>query len=381
MSSLATNNAPSEQRVYEAAGIVYKKASLSDDATLKSILRETAMDAWVTLSQEHEPSYFNSSYLFGHTETILAVRQYAECPVVGMCSSTAMPVHINGKPVTAGYLGELRVMPAYRNKPGVIRHGFKSVQLLNHACHELPYWFTSIAMQNSPARRLLEANLNGMPLYKPQGEMITYALSSKLGKHNLTLHAATPEDISGLVKFYNKTANLYQYSPVLSADWLEKLDGENGLKLDDFFLLKEQGQIRACFALWDQRAIKQTVVRGYRFPLGLLRKPYNLYAKLTRRVALPQINKQIDYIFIAFLAVEKKSADLFNDIIQTALYLIGKRKSQIGMLGLSADNPYSAILQTYPKQTYHTCIESVTWPKQAQPKWNNLPVQPEIAIL
>jgi len=381
MSLLAANNSSSEQKEYEAAGIVYKKADLVDDAALKTILRETAMDAWVRLSQQHEPSYFNSSYLFGRTETILAVKHYADHPVVGMCSSTTMPVHINGEAVTAGYLGELRVMPAYRNKPAVIRYGFKSVQLLNHPDYELAYWFTSIAKENSPARRLLEANLNGMPIYQPQGEMITYALSSRLGKQNLEMQSATPEDIPGLVRFYNKTASHYQYSPVLSEDWLANLNGENGLVLNDFYLLKEQGKIRACLALWDQRAIKQTVVRGYRFPLNLLRKPYNLYAKLTRRVALPAINKQIDYIFIAFLAIDDASAERFNDVIQAALYMIGKRNAQIGMLGLSADNPSSVKLQSYPKQTYHTCIESVTWPNQAQPDLKNLPVQPEIAII
>ncbi|MGD8925652.1 MAG: hypothetical protein PVG20_02300, partial [Thioalkalispiraceae bacterium] len=77
------------------------------------------MDSWITLSQEHEPSYFESTHLFGNTETILAYKKEGKSTSnVGMCSSTAMPVHINGASATAGYLGELRVMPAYRNRPG-----------------------------------------------------------------------------------------------------------------------------------------------------------------------------------------------------------------------------------------------------------------------
>ena len=366
---------------YQSGEIVYRCAGLSDDNALKQILRETSMDAWVRLSQEHEPSYFSSVDLFGHRKAIIANIKDMTGSFVGMCSSVEMPVHINGKSMMAGYLGELRVMPAFRNRLRIVQNGFKSVQKLNDPLHQLNYWFTSIAKENQAARRLLEANLKGMPNYQPQGEMVTYALSTRLAKDNACLQPAEVKDIPEIVKFYNHYASQYQYSPVLNEEWLQSLDGSNGLHISDFYLLKQDDRIQACFALWDQRSFKQTVVRGYRFPLNILRGPYNISARLTKHVSLPAVDKQIDYIFIAFLAIAESANDEFDAVLRGALSLIQKRHASLGMLGLSSMNPNTAALTSYPTQTYHTLIEQVSWPGQSSHVLDDLPVQPEIAVL
>ena len=366
---------------YQAGGIVYRRADLTDDSALKQILHETSMDAWVRLSQEHEPSYFALVDLFGQRKAIIATKRDVTGVLVGMCSSVDMPVHINGKAVMAGYLGELRVLPAFRNKLRIVQSGFASVRQINDPLQQLQYWFTSIANENQAARRLLEANLKGMPNYQPQGEMVTYALSTRLAKHNAGLQRAEVNDIPAIVQFYNQFASQYQYSPVLTEAWLRGLDDRNGLRLSDFYLLKQDDQIQACFALWDQRRLKQTVVRGYRFPLSILRVPYNLFAKLTKRVVLPATGEQVDYIFIAFLATTGLGNDDLDALLRGALALIKNRHARLGMLGISPMNPLLAVLANYPTQIYHTLIEQVSWPDRPSPGLDGRTVQPEIAVL
>jgi hypothetical protein len=258
------------------------------------------------------------------------------------------------------------------------------VKLLNDPQHEISTWFTSIAKQNTVARRLLEANLKGMPEYKYQGELVSYALPSDCGKQNTLLQPARVEDIPALVDFYNRQASAYQYSPVLTESWLRSLNGSNGLSLGDFLLLKQADQIHASVALWDQRNIKQTIVRAYRFPLNLLRPAYNLCTRFLHRIPLPAIGEQVDYIFLAFLAIDiEKHVD---DLLQGILYAVKKRDARIAMLGLSPQNPLTNMLSSYPKQEYHTLIESVCWPElnaanQSKQLLESLPVQPEIALL
>lgn len=366
---------------YQAGEIVYRRADLADDSALKQILRETSMDAWVRLSQEHEPSYFASTELFGQRQAIIATKQDVTGALVGMCSSVDMPVHVNGHAAMAGYLGELRVMPAFRNKLRIVQSGFTSVQHINDPQQQLRYWFTSIAKENQAARRLLEAKLKGMPIYQLQGEMVTYALSTHLAKRNAGLQRAGVNDIPAIVKFYNQFASQYQYSPVLTEEWLRGLDGRNGLHISNFYLLKQGDRIRACFALWDQRRFKQTVVRGYRVPLNMLRVPYNLFAKLTKRVTLPASGKQIDYIFIAFMATSGLANADLDALVRGALALLRTQHASIGMLGLASDNPLISILANYPTQTYHTLIEQVSWPDRPSRDLDGRAVQPEIAIL
>lgn len=362
-------------------GVVYKTAEQMDDDDLKSILRQNPMNSWVSLSTEHEPSYFSTRHLFGDTYTIVARQDNKQQSVVGMCSSVSMQVHINGESAKAGYLGELRVMPAYRNKLRIVRNGFQAVRELNKTHKNLPYWFTSIAMENTVARRLLEANLKGMPLYQPQGEMLTIALSTKRSRDNDFIQQASLADVPEIVSFFNQQARHYQYSPVLDERWLLSLDGSNGLQLSDFWILKQDGRIQSCFALWDQRLIKQTVVRGYRFPLNIVRRPYNLYANLTGLPSLPAIGKSVEYIFIAFLAINERVWHRTEDIIQSALSKIKQRNAEVALLGISAHNPIYKCINHFPGHCYHTCIESVTWPEQEPKEPGTSPVQPEVAVL
>jgi len=380
---LITTAQPDE---YSAGAMVYRRAIKSDDSTLNLILQQTPMTSWVTLSTEHEPSYFASQNMFGNRQTLLAYRRDETQTTVGMCSFTELPLHINGYKTTAAYLGELRVLPAFRNKPGIVRSGFKAIEKIAATLSTDAHWFTSIASENVTAKRLLEANLEGMPIYQPRGEMLSMALSTRTSRNSSIMQRAQKSDIPALVEFYNRQAREFEYSPVLSENWLAQLDGSNGLHLDNFWLLKNAETIQACFALWDQRDFKQTVVRGYRFPLNMLRQPYNILSSMTGRVNLPAIGEPIDYLFIAFLAIDIRTLNDIRPVIDSALALIISENVDIGMLGLSLNNPLIEQLKRYPKQTYQTCIERVSWPDVAEPpslKSISGPdiVQPEIALL
>ena len=371
---------------YCSGEITYRLAIPDDNSVINSILQQTPMDSWISLSTEHEPDYFYSSNLFGHKETIVARKTENAEVTVGMCSYTKMQVHINGAAVIAGYLGELRVLPEFRNRLHILRNGFKSVKIFSKQKGNIFHWYTSVAKENRVARRLLEANIKGMPKYHPQGEMLTFALPVKSGRIAANIQPAQLSDIPELVKFYNNQAKQYQYSPVLTEDWLKNVDGRYGLRLKDFYILKEGESIRACFALWDQRNIKQTVVRGYRFPLNILRQPYNIIARLSGGVTLPSIGEKINYIFIAFLAVDEEIKTEYKKIISTALSLITLRNADLAMIGLSTKNPLVDELASFPKQSYYTCIEGVTWPadvatQDVSKTSGTRIVQPEIAIL
>ena len=359
---------------------MYRVASLADEEAIKTTLRDNEMASWVSLSTEHEPSYFASADLFGHRKTIVAVKENSSTSA-GMGSYALMPVHVNGNVVTGGYLGQLRVRPEFRNRFRAIRNAYQALKVISQSQGDTPIWFTSIASQNLAAKRLLEANLKHMPAYQPVGEMITMALSATGGTGRNVMRAAERADIPALTAFYNQSARRYQYSPALSEAWLGSLDGRHGLSLDDFWVLKDRGTIRACFALWDQRKLKQSVVRGYRFPLALLRRPYNALARLTRRVTLPPVGEPISYLFVAFLGFEGNAQSDRRIVIDSARALVKARNAPIAMLGVSAQSDMVDELRSVPKVTYHTTIESVTWPEDAAVPLDGRMVQPEIAIL
>lgn len=145
---------------------VFEVAGAEHDATLRELLRAQPIPGWVTLSYEREPNYFLAAGIEGDVHDTLLARAASDGRVVGMFAHSEREAFVNGRVVRLGYLGQLRLDPAYRNSIRRLRAGFE-------ACHRLlcdrgraPLHLTSIIESNARARRLLLAGLPGLPTYR-----------------------------------------------------------------------------------------------------------------------------------------------------------------------------------------------------------------------
>ena len=364
-----------------AGNVMLRKASAEDDRHLRSILRDNAMDSWIQLTTEREPCYFDGESLMGISWTVIGYQQESH-ELAGMFSCGIVPVHVNGLPEIAGYLGELRIDPRFRHRIRLMKAGFRSIGLLVPEMASVSAWFTSLASENIRARRLLEARLRDMPRYQPAGEMETMVIDVRRGKNHGLLQPASSEDIDDLVEFYNRKASVYQFSPVLQPQWLRALSGDRGLRLQDFFILRKEGSVKAAFALWDQRVFRQTVCRGYRHLPGFFRVSSNLYSSCFRRIRLPDVGSRLEHLFLAFFALNDMNEALCLEIVQEALFHAQRKSVDAAVLGLSAQHPLGAyIRQKFKPVVYRSCIETVTMPDREEVVLNGLSTQPEIALL
>ena len=362
--------------------VVYRLADRSSDELLRSLLRENDMQSWVSLSFQREPDYFLGEGLMGDSYSVLVHHQHRPDKAMGMYSFSYLPVKLDGQGEILGYLGSLRVGEAYRNNLRYLKQGYDSIRKLVPDQGSRKSWFTSIAIGNRQARRLLEAGLKGLPKYTPLGTLLTIAISTSRGRCTGALQQLAKQDIEAFVSFYNKATAEYQYSPWLSKEWLQRLQGDKGLRLDDFFVVRDQGRIVASLAVWDQRAFKQTVIHEYVKPLKRWRLAYNLYSALSGRPLLPASGDQLQQVYISFMACEPAYRQHLIPMIQHALYIVSKRKGCVGVLGLSTENPLLNILKKhFPMQTYETCIERVDWEQPDDIQKYSDPVQPEVAML
>jgi hypothetical protein len=366
---------------YRADGIVYRTATRDDDPDLRAMLC-IAMESWVSMSLEREPSYFDWAGAFGESTTVIARADSAQGSPVGMYSCDMLAVHVNGRPERVGYLGALRVNAPYRNRLRVLRSGFESIRRLIPDRGTRPFWFTGVATENTVARRVLEAGLEGMPAYRTVGELETLAVSVQRARRSGLLRPARPEDLPGLVAFFNRESARYQFSPVLASDRLLSPRATHSLSVGDFRLLMDGARIRGCLALWDQRGVKQTIARSYRSPLGLLRRPYNLWARATKRVVLPAPGERLEHVFVAFMAFDARAESVAVDAIREALAGVMEKGAKVGVLGVSTANPLAQRLRgALSPATYRTTIQTVAWPEDGLPALDGRAPQPEVAIL
>jgi hypothetical protein len=315
----------------------------------------------------------------GESMAVVAHEEETRQQLVGMYHCTLLPVHVDGQPAQAVYLGGLRVQAAYRNKLRIIRHGFASIS--RHVQHR-GVFFTSVASENVVARRLLERRLRGMPIYRQTGEMETLAIAVQQARSSRLLQQATLADIPALVEFSNRQASGFQFSPVLSESWLRGLSGGKGLRLSDFWLLKDGTDVHGCLAVWDQRVYKQTVARGYRFPLGALRPAYNVWAGLAGRIQLPAPGRQLEQAFLSFVAFDAFAETVALGALREGVGKVREKGAKAAVLGLSVSNPLREIVKgAMPFHAYRTCIETVTLSGQAMHPLDGRSPQPEVALL
>ncbi|RIX47524.1 MAG: GNAT family N-acetyltransferase [Rhodocyclales bacterium GT-UBC] len=341
-------------------------AGAADDADLRAMLRSNPMPGWVTLSLEREPSWAAGQNRFGRERVVIA---RDGTTAVGMYACAEHPVHVDGRPANLGYLGGLRVNPAYRHRLRVLRAGYASIPRLSGIANP-NLWYTSIAAENRPARRLLEAGLADLPRYVALGEMLTLALPKSRGKRLGRWRPIQASEGQALCRVHNASAARFQFAPVLTPEGMATTGAT-------FFVTGESGCIDACMAIWNQQAYKQVVARAYRPALAAALPLYNAWARLARRIALPRLNQALDQSFLAFFAPGSDDAATLIPLIQDALAIC---PSQVLTFGCHAAHPaLPALLRTFKPALYRTVVYAVCF--DSPPAWDARPVQPEVAIL
>jgi hypothetical protein len=345
--------------------IQYTLATHAEDEVLRTLLRDNSMSSWVSLTMEREPVFFSRIH---NPSLDFAVLAKDAAKPVGMYTFSLINVYLNGAPLCIGYLGGLRVSRDYRHKLKILVDGYSSIkQLIPLANSSL--WVTSIANDNFEARKLLEANVKGLPNYHFVGDLITCAISVDQGKSYGLWRVATQRDTPALLNFHNAQASKLNAAPQLTLELLKIVGIEN-------FLIYGDEEIEACVALWNQASYKQVVVRGYKPIVKILRPLYNLYAWLSGRPRLPNIGSPLHQTYLAFAAF---SDHLKNNIIKLLQDALARCNTEIATIGLHASHSTLGLLSCLKPTTYPTRLYVVSY--DDMPILDGRPIQPEIALL
>ncbi|MBI3507536.1 MAG: hypothetical protein HY059_22095 [Proteobacteria bacterium] len=290
--------------------------------------------------------------LLGEALDVIAHESVPPFKTVGTVACSVVPVHVNGRPERAGYLSGFR-------------GGFDSARVVANALGPAPYWFASAA-PGAAAR--------------PEGVLAELTLSTRRGRESGRLKSARRHDAHDLAEFYNRHASRYQFSPQLDSAWLSRLDAENGLALDDFWLAVEDGDVRGCVAVWDLRAVRPDPPARYEAPMTLMRLPYNAWAAATRRPLMPRPGRALSRVHLAFLAADDDGVAL--DLIREGLGIARRLGADAASIGLADENPLSKKAAVrFGALRRDIVIESLADPGGAETPLDGRPPQPEAALL
>jgi hypothetical protein len=357
----------------------YWVAAPRDEPIVRSILARIATGGRMQLSMRREPDAFSSFGALAHGYIVARNRRSGE--YVGVCERVVREVFVNGEPRALAYLGGLRVVPGFRHRLLVLRGGFEAVRQMLVAPGDLPWSLTSIMSDNASARRLLGANLKGMPRYEPVGEFSTFALLPG-GKSDC--EQADPSDLPGIADLLMRQGARGQFASCWRTATLEAFARNGWLSARDFFVVRSpRGDIRACAALWDQSAQRQLVVAGYSPWLRRTRPLINLAARVTGSPPLPAPGEPLRAAYLSHVAIGDDAADDLTTLLDAVRAEARHRGLHVVFAGWPSGHTHAAVLRTFARRReYRSQLYVVRWPEDEAPRLDPaLLAAPEVALL
>lgn len=371
------------QRSLTFGNLVYTVAGRDDEADILRLLQENELGGWVRLSLERTAESLSIGYGRALSQAFIIARDRQTGEVVGICERSVRKVYVGGEERRLPYLASLRVVRGYRNRIRVLKGGFEAVRTLLANPADLPYALTSITSGNDAARRVLCAELPGMPVYHPCGSLSTFALRPSIRAFPRNVERATVADIPAIAILLQRVYRHYDFAPIWNNAGFRHLLAAGGLRIDDILIVRHGPGVRACLAVWDQSAAKQTMVRGYAPGLAIMRPLLNLISPLTGMPRMPAADQPLRQAYLSHVAVEDEDSETFQALLTAGLTRARQQGFDVALTGFASAHPFSAVVRRRGALHYRSDLYLVSWDNTGPARTDNevrLP-HPEIAIM
>jgi hypothetical protein len=348
--------------------VEFKLASPEDDADLRHLLRVNPLPGEICLSYEREPSYWAAARIEGPLRQTLVARS-REGRVVGMGSRSVRRLYVNGEAADVGYMSQMRVDPEYAwgaALPKVLAQGWRFFREL-HQDGRTPYYLVSLVAGESVAFRMMTLGLPDWPMLHTVGGLLTYGIYVRRARvlprlpRGMRVRRATQEDRVAIAECLARNGRRRQFSPHWEASALGDPRQMQDLSVHDFWLVERGSQVVGTLARWNQRRLKQSVVRGYAASLQNARPFVNMLARLGLAPRLPAVGEPVRHAFSSHFAVDQDDPAVAAALLAAVYNGAVEAGDDYLMLGLDPDHPLSKLVRGYRRVVYATQLFLAAW--------------------
>lgn len=341
---------------------VFEPAKPEDGKEILEILEENDFKGRVSLIYTRRPDAYISIKKEADEVDIIVWRDLKSNRLVGFGACAIRNLYVNGKEERVGYLFGLRVRSEYRKRTPQLFKGYEALSSI-YKDRNIPFFYTTILEENNYAQRVLEKRRSFMPDYEYFGSYVVYMLKTRKKLFGLTdklFKRAEEKDRYALVEFMNNEGKRRNFFPVINQNDL--ISGKiPGIRLEDFYILYNEGEIIAAGAVWDQREYKQYVVEGYSGSLKYL-QPVSFLFPAIGYPSLPQAGSVLNFFTLSFCLVRNNDPDIFKRFINN-ISTIAQGYSFF-IVGIYEGNPLEKVLSNIPHISYKSRAYFVDWEKK-----------------
>ena len=366
--------------------LTFEAATEATEPQLRKLLRDNPLTGDINVSLEREPNAFHAAGISGDEFQMMLAFGDEPRSLIASGGRFELETYINGIETRIGYFGELRAQGGLRTRRKLLLGSYQAMRRF-HEAGNVSFYLTTIIADNHRARRLLEAGLGDMPTYQPLEEMVTFTIPARLGARRRSPRHIEPGSTEQLAPIAARLAEHglnYQFHPVWHEDTLRSATRCRGLAPEDFLLCRDNGELCGCLALWDQRAFKQTVIRGYSRKLGRVRPLLNIAAPIIGRPRLPPTGARLESAFLSHVAIHEDDEESLLALVAGSCEQATKRGIDYVMISFAQRNPLAKVVRRrFPCHDYVSVIYAVFWGDgtNAVSQLDSRIPLPEVAIL
>jgi len=367
--------------------VEFKLANARTEGHFRQMLQENALAGSINVLLTREPNAFHAAAISGDVYELMLAYQRDTRQLLGGGARFELDAYVNGAVGRIGYLGELRVQGGLKQRRRLLLNAYRAMRR-QHEKGSVPCYITTIISDNTSTRRLLEAGLADMPTYQPLETLVTLTIpvrQAARGTESRTpVEQCSDDQVEALASRLESSGRDYQFHPAWTADNLRSGQRCRDIRPEDFFVVRDDAEIRGACCLWDQRVFKQTIVAGYSKHLARVRPFFNLVAPLLRQPRLPSPGQNIQSAFLSHISVDRGDEAALLALIRHAARQAATRGIDYLMLGLAERNPFCGLLQRrFSCHRFESMIYLVYWEdgrEYASTIDGRIP-HPEVAIL
>ena len=369
-----------------ATGYSFALAGRDDDPGIRRLLRDAEFPGDVRIAFEREPDALTAGALEGGVHQTIVARQGTTSNIVAIATRSVRRRFVNGEGHPVGYLSQLRIAPGYRRHRRLLDAGFDYCRRL-HQDDVVRVYLASVVADNAAALKLLSRQAPGWPRFQPVATLTTLAIPVRHAR----LPAAAPaprvthsnEDVQRAIGCLLRNGPRFQFSPVWGSRCVRR-KYTPGLSRTAVRIVERNGHVVGCAALWDQRAFRQVVVRGYSRRLAMSRWLVNAAARWTGMPTLPPTGSRLEFGYVSHLAVDDDDPDVACALIAAVGASARLKGLDYVAVGLPADAPMTTAVRTrFCHRAYQSVLHVAFWPdgEKIVNRLDGRPYLPELGTL
>lgn len=330
-------------------------AQPTDGRAILDILESSASKGDIELIYTRRPDAY-ASYMKESGGARVFVSRH-DGKAVGTCAEIVRDVYIGGKPCKAAYICGLKRHSGYNGHIGFTPGFIESLYVEDVKLH-----YCSVVADNDSVINTFE-RLKRIVSAKPVTRYTTYILNTRVRIKrrggSLEFRQASACDLQGIIEFLNTEGKKHDLFPCVS-----DIGDFCGLRVEDFYLLTENGEIKAIGALWNQSEYKQYVVKRYGGVYRLAKRLSPLLSALGY-IRLPKENLPLCFPTLSFLLCKDNSEDYFCEFFNR---IMQKAQETYGMLilGLPSRHFAEKHIKSLRSISFDTLIYSISFPRRGE---------------